>query len=475
MLDLVKKFLGSDFSGNGKYLPVDPELLKMYNRQRSTNKKALCLAPFTNLYFGRKGNVVSCCHNREHIIGNYPQQSIGQIWNGEKLKELRDYLKHNDLSSGCHVCKWDMEQKNFKEVKALHFDSLPVFANFPSMMEFELDNTCNLECAMCSGEFSSTIRKNRECKPPIVSVYDNEFVEQLQPFIPHLKETRFSGGEPFLIDIYYKIWKKINKENPQCLISVQTNGTVLNGRIKEIMEAGSFEIGVSIDSLEKDVYERIRKHARFETVMENVKYFADYCKRKNTNFRISVCAMRENWRELPAYIDFCRQHSALLQIHTVWFPPGSALWNLEEDKLNEISGFLSTYKFNEKEVALDPNYAHYKSFSAQVKHWALGAVNRSNNVVHNFESTSAAKQELLNRLESHVMSDKVLPQAMKEKNRDAILDKAKNVFDRFEDNEHSTKGFVKMIEVPVEIVVSVLQVENEERIYDYMTLMFVSN
>ncbi|MBK8706476.1 MAG: hypothetical protein IPN33_24860 [Saprospiraceae bacterium] len=31
--------------------------------------------------------------------------------------------------------------------------------NYPRCLEFELSNTCNLECAMCFGEFSSSIRK----------------------------------------------------------------------------------------------------------------------------------------------------------------------------------------------------------------------------------------------------------------------------------------------------------------------------
>lgn len=48
---------------------------------------------------------------------------------------------------------------------------------------------------MCRGEFSSTIRKNREGLPPIDSPYDAAFFDQVEEFIPHLQSSRFSRRE----------------------------------------------------------------------------------------------------------------------------------------------------------------------------------------------------------------------------------------------------------------------------------------
>lgn len=451
-----------------KYSPLDATISEEYNAYRTLkNKKLICHAPFTNIYFGRQGNVVSCCHNRKHIIGNYPQQSIEEIWNGEKLRELRSYIKHKDLNSGCHVCKWDLEQRNFGEVKALHFDSLP-YRKFPSMMEFELDNTCNLECSMCNGEFSSSIRKNREHKPPILSVYDNEFVTQLKPFIPHLKETRFSGGEPFLIDIYSNIWAEIIDKNPKCLISVQTNGTVMNARLKELLESGKFEIGISLDSLDKDVYESIRDKADFETVMQNLEYFGDYCQRKGTNFRISVCAMRENWREIPAYLNFCRNYNAYLQIHTVWFPPESSLWNLDKASLDEIHQHLSSVNFEAYNLVQNQNYNHYKNFCFLVKQWFLKANFKKEVSADIYENLKELKAHLLNKVVTYIMSDEAISNAEKERRKGEIVGKMEKVLARFNKEKNMIECIKKMIEVPVEITVSVIHIESEDRIYEYM-------
>ncbi len=173
------------------------------------------------------------------------------------------------LGEGCKICSADIDMGAFQEVRAKHFDTLPRHRTHPTMMEFLLTNICNLECVMCQGEFSSLIRQNREKLPPIAEVYDDAFIEQLREFIPHLHEARFSGsGEAFLIEANYKIWEMIIALNPKCKTMVQTNGTVCNSRVKDILSRGNFQIGVSLDSLNKEVFEAIRPRAKFERVME---------------------------------------------------------------------------------------------------------------------------------------------------------------------------------------------------------------
>src|SRR5205814_4784152 len=97
----------------------------------------------------------------------------------------------------------------------------------PRIMEFCLENTCNLACVMCNSLLSSSIRKN-EHLPPLKKQYDEHFADQLIPYIPYLKEAIFSGGEPFLIPLYYKIWEQMLDINPDITICVVTNGSTLN-------------------------------------------------------------------------------------------------------------------------------------------------------------------------------------------------------------------------------------------------------
>ena len=70
----------------------------------SLQKKPFCYAPFGSLYFYQNGDVVACCQNRMNVLGKYPENSVKEIWQGDKIKELRRYMLDQDLSKGCFSC-----------------------------------------------------------------------------------------------------------------------------------------------------------------------------------------------------------------------------------------------------------------------------------------------------------------------------------------------------------------------------------
>ena len=93
---------------------------------------------------------------------------------------------------------------------------------------------------MCDGWSSSLLLKKKCRLPQFPNPYDDDFITQLEEFIPHLEQAFFVGGEPFMIEIYFKIWEKIVETNPSCMISVQTNGTILNQKVKALLMVFGF-------------------------------------------------------------------------------------------------------------------------------------------------------------------------------------------------------------------------------------------
>ena len=215
-------------------MKLTQEAIQSYNAQRSQESMThFCWAPWKSMYVGFRGNVSVCCFNKTHVIGKYPEQPIKEIWFGKKADEIRKSIVNGDFSLGCQGCHELIEAGNYSGLPAKNFDKLPSNKNlYPSKIDFELSNECNLECVMCRGEFSSAIRKNREKLPPILSVYDDAFILQLEEFIPYLTHSHFLGGEPFLIPICLNIWERMGKLNPAMRISIQTNGTILTERAK---------------------------------------------------------------------------------------------------------------------------------------------------------------------------------------------------------------------------------------------------
>ena len=67
-----------------------------------------CPLPFSSLGILADGKVVLCCHDWEHkeILGDLGSESLGEIWNGEKINRHRKLLveKRPDESTTCRGC-----------------------------------------------------------------------------------------------------------------------------------------------------------------------------------------------------------------------------------------------------------------------------------------------------------------------------------------------------------------------------------
>ncbi len=357
-------------------LKLTPEALQKYNLQRPKNSTYQgCWAAHRSMYLGLRGNVSACCYNKTYFIGKYPYQTLEEIWFGEKRKQLNRELKKYNFELGCHGCHELIVSGNFKGLPAKNFDFLPdADAGYPTKMDFELSNECNLECIMCRGEFSSAIRKNREKLPKIPTPYGEDLVEQLKPFIPHLKNCHFLGGEPFLIPIYMNIWETMNRLNPTINISIQTNGTILSERIKRILDSMPFDISISLDSLEKENYEKIRKNGKFEKLMKNLEYFSSYCQRKNTNFHLSFCPMPQNWHELPNFVHFANSKKSKLFFNTVYYPLSCSFQSLSKQELDSIVSQLENQNLPRNNDFERFNALAYDQVVQLIEYWSAETV-----------------------------------------------------------------------------------------------------
>ncbi len=362
---------------------LNQKILSEYNKIRATrNKEVFCHAPFTCMNFEQNGHVTVCCYNRTYIVGTYPHDTLTNMWFGQKAEQLRKCMKEKHLPAGCEICSTQFQSKNFGGLRAQSYDFLADrkyperegrLIAMPKVFEFEISNVCNLECVMCSGHFSSSIRKNREKQPPLNSPYDEAFVKQLEAFVPHLVEARFLGGEPFLINIYYQIWDIITRLNPNIKVVITTNGTILNNRVKDVLDKLKANIIISIDSLEKENYERIRKNAKFDQVMENFQYLREYVKRKNTSMCFTVCPMQQNWKEIPQILEFCNKQGIHLYFNTVGYPEEATLKTMGHKKLCAVEEYLKAKVLTDNSPLHKKNNQKYKDLIHQITYYKENA------------------------------------------------------------------------------------------------------
>jgi MoaA/NifB/PqqE/SkfB family radical SAM enzyme len=357
-------------------LPQETVLEYLANREFAPGT-LLCYAPRNSLYFARNGQVQACCYSRDAPLGRYPEQSIQSIWEGAARLALQERIACHDLSGGCQLCKQALMQGAARQVPARQYDYAASEQPLqPTRMDFELDNTCNLECVMCSGEFSSAIRKNREMKPALSNPYDEAFFEELSGFLPALKVANFLGGEPFLIAAYYRIWDELLRVNPSCVIRLQTNASIWNARVERLLHTGRFHIAVSLDAAEPGLLSSIRQNADAQRVFDNLARFAAYARKRGTFLTLSVCPMAINWGELPALLELANRHGASWHLNTVMQPLHLALWAQPSAVLEEAEASLSRYRPSARTFLESRNREVYKVFLVQLSAWKQAAAER---------------------------------------------------------------------------------------------------
>jgi len=458
-LEKLAGTLSSYFSK--KPVSLTKETVEEYNQTRSGfNHRMICYAPFTNLFFGYEGKIGVCCYNRTHLLGTYPETSIRDAWFGSPVSVLRKKIKNVDLLAGCYGCHTQWLEKAYNTVLARNYDHLRTWGKYPKSMEFELSNRCNLNCIMCSEENSSFIAKERLGWDEKLKPYNNDFVHDLEEFIPQLHSAKFLGGEPFLIPIYYKIWDAITRLNPGCEILVQTNGTILNERIKKLLNAGNVALNISIDSLKKESFEMIRVNADFESTFDNLLYFIDFCKKNKRYIGITACFMQQNWQDIPHLIDFCNQHKIPITFNRVWAPPKCAVWGSSSELITEILTFYQKQQFPQASSLESANCNAFNDLISLLQSWKQQAEKQEESERQNMKTpVTILEEQIRERIKQTLRIQNTFPAEENE-----ILSKLDFFFSKYHDHPQYKILLLKTLEMPGEILQSQLMNNSFERL-----------
>lgn len=320
-------------------------------------KTPICKAPFAAVYFRPDGSVTPCCFNTEYVYGKYPENSINQIWNGNSIKQFRKYMLQHDLSHACNMCLLHLQTNTWASAGALQYSNFELHSKSIQFIELEFSHQCNLDCLMC---FQDKALRNKEIP------YHENFVQELIPYIAKAKAINFLGGEPFIIDVYYTIWEKLLQTNPDCMCIVQTNGSIWNSNIENILQRGNFNIQISLDAVEKNLYENIRRGARFDTLMQNIDRFDAIMKAQGKKLCFTVCPMQTNAHNIADIIRFVVSKNADIWFHTVKYPVTQSLITMHGDALNTLQKDLEQCLAVESNLS-NQNLSALNNLLAQIK------------------------------------------------------------------------------------------------------------
>jgi organic radical activating enzyme len=227
--------------------------------------KGFCLAKFTQatIHLGQ-GTVHSCHHPKTHTIPlSELRDNPNALFNTSILQTARQEMLDGERPSECDYC-WRIEDKG--ETSDRHFKSLSTWALplhdkiveskstdtfYPTSLEVDFSNVCNLACSYCGPEYSSKWVESLKRHGPIKLLEntknviwaqgyqdldnlnykhseENPYVTAFWKWFPeaykHLKTYRITGGEPLMSKETFKsIEWLIDNPNPELEFSINSN------------------------------------------------------------------------------------------------------------------------------------------------------------------------------------------------------------------------------------------------------------
>ncbi|MGC4050096.1 MAG: radical SAM protein [Paludibaculum sp.] len=175
----------------------------------------------------------------------------------------------------------------------------------PRCLGLVLGNACNIDCLHC---YQSKSGANL-LRPAELGV---ELRRELMAFYPYLSTLRIQGGEVLAMRGFQELIEDVTSLVERKLISISTNGTLLDDTWAERLVRGPFaSITVSIDGGTRATYNRLRRGADLDQVLRNIDGVRAWKQRlqSETPYLDSFFViMRSNFREIPEYLRLMADH-----------------------------------------------------------------------------------------------------------------------------------------------------------------------
>jgi|TARA_B100001094_G_C18145651_1_gene780515 MoaA/NifB/PqqE/SkfB family radical SAM enzyme len=247
--------------------------------------KSLCPLPFAGAIVNTDGEV-QCCSISKEFLGNVNNQSLQEILTtSKKLKQIRRDMLDNKFPYNCSDC-YKKEQHhttlNFENVsnRLYHVKILKdsPFKLYKDEHQFELQqmdlrwrNTCNFACVYCDSHFSSVWAQFEGVKDKMTNKAMDETFEFVKKNIKNLKTIYMAGGEPFLLKENLKVIDLIQKENPDLLLRINTNLSILTPKLyNQLKTLKNVHWIVSAEST-GDKFNYIRWPGKYTVLVNNLK------------------------------------------------------------------------------------------------------------------------------------------------------------------------------------------------------------
>ena len=318
------------------YGAKEPEKLKikyMSDRQKELllDSQSFCILPWMHLHAYPDGRAYPCCFAFDkYPVGDFNKQSMKEVFNGEKMRELRRNMLENKKSKTCAKC-YDQEDSGFFSLRLSsnkhHGHNIDLVdatkddgtADFVmKYWDIRFSNICNFACRSCGTWFSSNWYEDHikiNGAPPnhakIIKVgrTPDDMWNQVLENIEHAEQFYFAGGEPLIMEEHYRVLKELDRRKMYHVrLIYNTNFSRTTFKDMDVFEIwkkfDSVSIGASLDAEGKRA-EFMRTGTKWSQTLENRKRMMKVC--PEVDFYLSstvgltnalhVCDFHKSWVE----------------------------------------------------------------------------------------------------------------------------------------------------------------------------------
>lgn len=204
-----------------------------------------------------------------------------------KSKLIINIIKNSGIKGLANLFKYQYD---------LRFKKSKILAN-PISLQLEPTSRCNLRCKMCEHSFKKLHKQDLSFEQ------FKHIINQL----PFLKNLILQGlGEPLLNSELFKMIKEAKLRNIR--VGLTTNATLLNKKnAQQIIDSGLDWLYISLDVVDKEMYEEIRRGANYEMVISNIENFIELKGDKLPETGFWTLIMKENLVKIHKVVELANK------------------------------------------------------------------------------------------------------------------------------------------------------------------------
>src|SRR5699024_5207096 len=132
-------------------------------------------------------------------------------------------------------------------------------------LRISVTDRCNFRCKYCMGDDGIDLLRHEE----ILSF--EEICQTVEIMVSlGIKKVRLTGGEPFARRGFMDLIEMLSKIDGIEDLAITTNGSMVYDKLEKLKSLGVFRLNFSLDTLDKEKFEKITKFDSFDQVIGSI-------------------------------------------------------------------------------------------------------------------------------------------------------------------------------------------------------------